>query len=277
MKAQRRRAEIREIIRNRPASVEELAGLYQVSLSTVRRDLATLSDRGEVVRTYGGALAPAPGEQGIHERERLGLAQKTAIARAAATHIRDGQFLLLDAGTTVGAFARTIRRGRKVTVATNGLTSLQVLADSPDVELIALGGALRHISQGMIGPLAESALSGMTADMVFLGADGVTADRGVCEGTAEQASLKRLMIARSAALFVLADSTKLGLAPSHFWTSLPEPWTLITDDGATEEALAPFRTHSEVTVEIAAVRLPDRSLATPPGRAPHRGGVGSPV
>jgi|BarGraNGADG00312_2_1021985.scaffolds.fasta_scaffold04670_3 DeoR/GlpR family transcriptional regulator of sugar metabolism len=254
MKAMRRRAEICEIIRNRSASVEELAGLYDVSLSTIRRDLATLSSRGEVVRTYGGALTPAPGEQGIHEREGLALAQKTAIARAAATHIRDGQFLLFDAGTTVGALARTISRGRRVTVATNGLTSLQVLADSPDVELLVLGGALRHVSQGMIGPLAESALGGMTADMAFLGADGVTADRGVCEGTAEQASLKRLMIVNSAAVFVVADSSKLGLAPSHWWTSLSEPWTLITDDGATEEQLAPFRRHSEVTVEIASRR-----------------------
>lgn len=256
MKAKLRRAEICEIIRCRPASVEEFAGRYEVSLSTIRRDLATLSSRGEVVRTYGGALAPTPGpgEQGIHEREGLALVQKTAIARAAATHILDGQFLIFDAGTTVGALARMIIRGRRLTVATNGVTSLQVLADSPDVELIVLGGVLRHISQGMIGPLAESALSVITADMAFLGADGVIAGRGVCEGTAEQASLKRLMIAKSAAVFVVADSSKLGLAPSHWWASLPEPWTLITDDGATEEQLAPFRSHSEVTVEIASTR-----------------------
>lgn len=265
MKAKRRRAEICEIIRYKPARVEELAGLYDVSMSTIRRDLAKLSSSGGVVRTYGGALAPAPGEQSIHEREGLALAQKTAIARIAATHIRDGHFLIFDAGTTVGALARTISRGHQVAVATNGLTSLQVLADSPDVELIVLGGVLRHISQGMIGPLAEAALSGMTADMAFLGADGVTADRGLCEGTVEQASLKRLMISKSAAVFVLADSAKLGLAPSHWWTSIPQPWTLITDDAATEEQLAPFLSRSEVTVEIASStksRVASRAGAT---------------
>jgi DeoR/GlpR family transcriptional regulator of sugar metabolism len=251
MKASRRRAEISETIQNHSVSVAELAGRYEVSFSTIRRDLVALSGSGEVVRTYGGALAPAEGERSLHEREHLALVQKTAIARSAAKHIRDGNFLLFDAGTTVGALARLIAMRYRVTVATNGLTTLHALAESLNVELIVLGGALRRISQGMIGPVAEATLSGITADMAFLGADGVSSNRGLCEETAEQISLKKLMIAKSDAVFVLADSTKLGSTPSHWWAPLLEPWTLITDDGATEEQLSPFLSRSGITVEIA--------------------------
>jgi DeoR family fructose operon transcriptional repressor len=54
----------------------------------------------------------------------------------------------------------------------------------------------------MVGPLAEAALAGITADVVFLGADGVVAGSGICEGTSEQASLKRAMVERAISVVV---------------------------------------------------------------------------
>ena len=216
----------------------------------MRRDLALLSADGAVVRTYGGALSPAPGEQSLHEREHLALAQKAAIAREAARFVEPGQLLLLDAGTTVGALAGRLASYDGVTVVTNGLTTMHALEDADGVELVVLGGTVRHVSLGMVGPLAETALTGITADVVFLGADGVVAERGICEGTAEQASLKRAMVDRAATVVVLADSSKLGNAGSHYWTPLDRPWTLITDDRATGAQLAAFRALPDVDVVV---------------------------
>jgi len=243
---------MRATLRTRPVAVEELAERYQVSLSTVRRDLAMLSAEGEVVRTYGGALAPAPGEQSLHEREHLALRQKAAIAREAEGFVETGDLLLMDAGTTVGALASRLSSYDEVTVVTNGLTTMHELEDAAGVELVVLGGSVRHVSLGMVGPLAEASLTGITAETAFLGADGVTADRGVCEGTAEQASLKRLMVAHAERVVVLADASKLGVARSHYWTALERPWTLVTDDSAAAEQLAPFRALPHVEVRVAA-------------------------
>ncbi|QKG26100.1 DeoR/GlpR family DNA-binding transcription regulator [Actinomadura verrucosospora] len=251
MKAEERREHIARLLREQPVRVEEMAEAFAVSPSTIRRDLQVLSDEGAVVRTYGGALSAAPGEQPLHERERLALAQKAAIAEAAEARVRPGAMLLLDAGTTVGALASRLASWTGITVVTNGLTALDALADSAGVELVALGGAVRHVSLGMIGPLAEGALRAITVDTVFLGADGVVAGRGVCEGTAEQASLKRLMVEQAREVCVLADASKLGRAESNWWTPLDRPWTLITDSGATEEQLAPFRARREVAVTVA--------------------------
>ncbi len=254
MRARDRRTEIGVILRTRPASVEELAERYGVSPSTIRRDLAHLSVAGEVVRTYGGALAAAPGEQSVHERRRLARDQKDAIARAAEGYVRPGQVVLMDAGTTVGALAERLASHDGITVVTNGLTTMHALEDANGVELVVLGGRVRHVSLGMIGPLAEAALAGITADVVFLGADGVTADRGICEATPEQAALKRAMVANSSEVVVLADATKLENVSSHYWTSLDRPWTLITDDSATDEELAPFRARPETEVVVASSR-----------------------
>lgn len=257
MRARDRRAEIGAILRSRPASVEELAERYDVSLSTIRRDLALMSVSGEVVRTYGGALAAVPGEQSVHEREHLALAQKAAIAREAERLVHPGQVVLMDAGTTVGALATRLAGHEGLTVVTSGLTTIHALEDACGVDLVVLGGMVRHVSLGMVGPLPEAALAGLTADIAFLGADGVTAERGVCEGTAEQASLKRAMVGSSASVVVLADAGKLGNAPRHYWTRLDRPWTLITDDRATEAQLAPFRDRGDVDVVVAATRRRD--------------------
>jgi len=251
VRARDRRAEIGATLRSRPASVEELAERYGVSLSTIRRDLSTLSAGGEVVRTYGGALAPATGEQSVHEREHLSLAQKAAIAREAERFVRPGQLLLLDAGTTVGALAARLASYEGITVVTSGVTTMHALEDAAGVNLMVLGGSVRHVSLGMVGPLAEAALARITADVAFLGADGVTADRGLCEGSAEQASLKRAMVASASTVVVLADAGKLGNPVSHFWTPLDRPWTLVTDAGATEGQLAPFRARGDVEVVVA--------------------------
>jgi DeoR/GlpR family transcriptional regulator of sugar metabolism len=102
-----------------------------------------------------------------------------------------------------------------ISVASTGLTTLNALADAEGVELISLGGVVRHISQGTVGPLAEEALARFTADAVFMSADGVVAGRGVSEASAEQTAVKGKMIERAAAVYVLAEAGKLGHAGSH--------------------------------------------------------------
>ena len=63
MNGSARRGEIRDLLQVRPIAVAELAERYGVSESTIRRDLTTLSESGQIVRTYGGALSHATGEE----------------------------------------------------------------------------------------------------------------------------------------------------------------------------------------------------------------------
>ena len=103
-----------------------------------------------------------------------------------------------------------------------------------------------------MGPLAEAALERMSFDRVFLGADAVTAEDGICEADHAQTRLKELMARRGNAVYVLADSSKLGLRPFHAWARLALPWTLVTDDGADPAEVKKFR-DAGVAVEVAVV------------------------
>jgi DeoR/GlpR family transcriptional regulator of sugar metabolism len=245
------------LLQNGHLSVTELASRFEISTSTIRRDLAALSGQGRILRTYGGALDVATTEQGVAERTRQAVREKHAIGRAAAEHVHEGDFLFLDAGTTVGALAKSLAGAMPVTVVTNGITSLRALLPSQHIQTLFVGGLIRHLSQGTVGPFAEQMVGSLTATSVFLSADGVVGHLGLCERAPEQIALKRLMVERSENVFVLADSSKLGRRDeSHVWLRIGRPWTLITDDGATSDQLAPFYGDPLVTVELVAVVHP---------------------
>ena len=239
-RAGERRAAMLAAIAAGEADVDDLAARFAVSASTVRRDLGRLSRQSAVTRTYGGAvLAPPAAERSLRAREGLHRAAKAAIAEAALLLVAEGESLILDGGSTVEALGRRLR-GRRQRVITANLPLIPVLAGAPGMELVVLGGAVRPISMGTTGPLAEAALRRLTADKAFVSADGVVAGRGLCEATPEQVSLKELMSVQAAELFVLADASKLGRAGQPYWAPLDRRWTLVTDAAARPEDCRPF-------------------------------------
>jgi DeoR/GlpR family transcriptional regulator of sugar metabolism len=252
-KTEKRRQSILEIVSGGDANVEELSLHFDVSESTIRRDLTELANSGHVVRTYGGAALVREDrrESSLGERIHIQRAQKDAIARLAALQIHEGDTLILDAGTTTAALARQLCGRRNLHVITNNIAALMTLSSEPEISLTVLGGSLRKMSMGTVGPLTELTLSRMTADKVFLGADGLVAGMGLCEANQEQVALKEKMIGQVSEVFVLADASKLGFAGQQAWTPLNRPWTLITDSSATPSQLAPFEEHPNITVMVA--------------------------
>lgn len=118
-----------------------------------------------------------------------------------------------------------------------------------DIELSSPGGIIRPSSQSFVGPGAEAALQRETFDRAFLGADGVTAQFGLCEADPDQTRLKEIIASRSSDVYVLADGSKIGRRAFHHWAVLPTPWTLVTDDSAHPEEVAGLRA-AGITVEI---------------------------
>jgi DeoR/GlpR family transcriptional regulator of sugar metabolism len=237
-----RRSEIVRLARSSGlASVEELSAQFGVTPSTIRRDLSQLTAQGLIARTYGGAIALGhQQEPSLRQRAMEGFEAKRAIARWAAEQVEPGETILLDAGTTVGAMGEFLRDVEDLVVVTAGLTALEALADADDVRVECIGGTLRHLSQGFIGPLAEATLQRLTFDRAFLGADALTADLGICEAELVQTRLKEIMIERAGKVYVLAHADKLGRKPFHAWAPLPRGATLVTDEAAADAQTRPF-------------------------------------
>jgi DeoR family transcriptional regulator, fructose operon transcriptional repressor len=232
---------------------ETLSQVLGVSVMTIRRDLNQLASQGRLVRTYGGA-APAGGyepELDLMQRKHLFKARKEAIARVAAAHILSGETIILDAGTTTATLALQLRGRRDLRVVTNSLQVWVALAGEPGIDLVILGGHVRSLSWATIGPLTEMTMRRLSADRAFLGADGIVANRGICEASSDQIQLKELMMWQAEQRYILVDSSKLGRAAQQAWAPLGQSCTLITDSEATDDQLAPFRKLPNLSIEVA--------------------------
>ncbi|RDU99490.1 DeoR/GlpR family DNA-binding transcription regulator [Trinickia dinghuensis] len=255
MKVARRREAMLQAVLSGMTEVAALCDHFGMSEATVRRDLRALADEGLILRTYGGAAsvsAHAP-EESLEERRHSFQAEKDAIGIAAARHVADGDTVFLDGGTTTAALARALALAgrRDIHVITNNLLAVQSLAGS-HVPLTLIGGEVRESSMSTLGALAQLALTRITVDKAFLGADGVVPGRGLCEATPEQAYLKECVIRQAASVFVLVTADKLNRDSQQHWAPIEKPWTLITDATPSHPSLHAFETLAGVAIESVA-------------------------
>ncbi|PRX36109.1 DeoR family transcriptional regulator [Paraburkholderia sp. BL18I3N2] len=254
MKVTRRREAMLQAVLGGMTDVATLCEHFGMSEATVRRDLRALARDNRVLRTYGGAAAVGSHEPepSLEERRISSREQKEAIAHLANTFIEDGDTIFLDGGTTTAALARLLSGRTLVHVVTNNLLVVSGLVSS-GVQVTVLGGDVRSTSMSTLGPLAQIALNRLSVDKAFLGADGVVAELGLCEASADQSYLKECVMRQAAHVFVLVTADKLGHASQQHWAPLERAWTLITDDGAQQDQLEPFDAQEKITVRTASV------------------------
>ncbi|GAA3753516.1 DeoR/GlpR family transcriptional regulator of sugar metabolism [Spinactinospora alkalitolerans] len=217
--------------------VEELADVLGVSPSTVRRGLSELEQAGKVVRTHGGAVpVSVTGELSWTQKSERNAAAKRRIAECANTLVNDDHVVLLDAGSTTTFVAERLAARSGLTVVTNGIGPLWALHDAEDVEVILTGGRVRQRRGSIVGDYARAVLDRITADIAFIGADGLVPGRGVNCSSSELAAIKELHLRSARHAVVVADSSKIGAAPFPHWAIVPGHYTVITDDGLSEKA-----------------------------------------
>ena len=113
--AQRRELLVRELRGTGVLSVKELCEILDVSHMTVRRDIMTLEEEGRVRSVPGGVelVSQVRSEPSYRDKSRVDVAEKRAMARAAAAMVGEGQTVYLDAGTTLASPEFVVRMARE--------------------------------------------------------------------------------------------------------------------------------------------------------------------
>ncbi|CED89969.1 DeoR transcriptional regulator [Actinomyces succiniciruminis] len=263
-KGDRRRARLVEMLgegTDKRASVNELAEALDVSVVTIRRDLALLEKEEVISRTYGGAsLAPGRREMTMAQREVSNVVEKEAIAQVAVSLLHDGDLVILDAGSTAERIAAAIDNRFELTVVTNGLRCINRLVGQERVRVLVLGGNLRGFNETICGGDAEMTLSHIYGNIAFVGAEAVNTERGIASRTYDQSRLKSMMLRQAAQVYVIADSSKLDDTNDYpYWSPLPHEWGLITDANASSEQIDALEECGATTILLAGEQIPKDS------------------
>ncbi|MFJ7147681.1 DeoR/GlpR family DNA-binding transcription regulator [Streptomyces sp. NPDC100445] len=234
------------------ASAADLAERFGVSLMTIHRDLDELERQGIVRKFRGGVTAQPSGvfESNVQYRLKTMRAQKAALARHALRHVEPGMAVLLDDSTTTLELARLLRSGEitPLTVVTNFLEAVNLLAGRRGIHLVALGGDYDRLHASFLGVSCVDAVRQLRVDVGFVSTSGV--HRGHAYHQEQHiVSVKRAMLDSAARTLLLADHTKLGRVALHRVAPLSRFDLLLVDDGATPEALRDLAEH-DVRYEV---------------------------
>ncbi|MGV2915780.1 DeoR/GlpR family DNA-binding transcription regulator [Streptomyces alfalfae] len=213
--------------------VPSLAEEFQVTAETIRRDLKALDRAGLVRRVHGGAI-PAGRldfEPDLAEREGTAADQKDRIARAALAELPAEGSVILDAGSTVARLAAALPLESTLTVVTHGLPTAARLADHPGIQLHLIGGRVRQRTRAAVDAWALRAYGEIRADVVFLAANGFSAEAGLTTPDLAEAAVKRATVAAARRVVLLADSAKHGQQHFARFGDLTDVDLLITDTG----------------------------------------------
>ncbi|MEI6082716.1 MAG: DeoR/GlpR family DNA-binding transcription regulator [Verrucomicrobiota bacterium] len=211
-------------------SVTDLTRQFDVTSMTVRRDLDHLEQHGYLTRTHGGALfsQQVKIQFAFREKQEHQLAEKAAIARAAARLVQPGMTIVLDTGTTTLEVARAVAGIANLKVLTSSLAIASVLYARDNIDLILLGGNARKNSPDLTGPLTEDNLRQLRVGLAILGADALDRD-GLYTGELAVARISKAMIAAAGRTILVADSTKFQRRAFVRFAGWEQVDTLITD------------------------------------------------
>ncbi|HIC0010748.1 TPA: DeoR/GlpR family DNA-binding transcription regulator [Escherichia coli] len=214
--------------------VQDLAGVFAASEATIRADLRFLEQKGVVTRFHGGAAKIMSGnsetetqEVGFKERFQLASAPKNRIAQAAVKMIHEGMTVILDSGSTTMLIAEGLMTAKNITVITNSLPAAFALSENKDITLVVCGGTVRHKTRSMHGSIAERSLQDINADLMFVGADGITTFN-------EGYSVSGAMVTAANKVIAVLDSSKFNRRGFNQVLPIEKIDIIITDDAVSE-------------------------------------------
>ena len=235
--AQGRRSAILQLLKDDSSvNVSELSKRFGVSEVTIRKDLRILKERKLLVRVHGGAIIGASSmadeveERHVNFKKLVNAREKEAIGRAAAAHIKNGDTILVDSGSTALEVVKNLHRFDDLTIITNSIGAVMEALKYKRFRVILLGGAVRESSLSIVGPLAESNLKLFYCDKLFLGVDSFSVETGLSTPSVEEASTNQVMISRAREVIAVFDSSKVNKRALAFIAETEKIHTVITDN-----------------------------------------------
>lgn len=205
-----RRVKIRELVeKNEFVTLRELVQRFQVSESTIRRDLHKLDQIKSLQRVHGGAskLPVMNRDIAFSKRSLEHLTEKREIGKYAAQLIQENDTIYIDAGTTTFELLSFINL-QNLRVITNSIYHAQQLMIQ-GISPIVLGGQVNQVTGAIVGSVTGQQLKGYYFSKAFIGINGIHPDHGLTTTNMEEASLKQIVLQNSNKTYILADSSKL--------------------------------------------------------------------
>ena len=197
---------------NGELSVNELSRLLDVSVSTLRKQLAVMQENGLVIRTYGGVMSVnrVPDES-FDSKQHKNISEKRRIANKARSLITSGSSIALGSGTTVFVLSNLLSDLMRGTIYTNSLQVADYLSRCETLEVHISGGIIRGRTGSIIGNEVAEYFRGLKQlDYAFIGCDAIDSNGEVFSDNLSVAAVEKMILLSARHKYILCDSSKIG-------------------------------------------------------------------
>ena len=194
-------------------SVTQLSKELQTSEVTIRKDLASMEERGLLKRVSGGAVSvwKNSGEDPFsHVPAGKNLELKHKVAREAAKYLEDGDSIIVTSGATPHLTVLYAGERKNLKIVTDSFYVAGDLCRRQDYQTIRLGGELHSDNCFVHGRDAVRQASRYMADKAILTMDGVDPEAGLTTLRVEGADTLKSILERARFRIIVADITKIG-------------------------------------------------------------------
>ena len=240
---ERRNAILEKLQAERRVVVSELSQIYKVSEETIRRDLEKLENDGFAIKSYGGAVINenANVDLPFNIRKKRNVISKQKIAEVISSRIKNGTSIMLDASSTAVYIAKALKERKNLTLITNSIEILIEMFDTPNVNVLSTGGAMREGSFALVGPQTDKMLNSYHVDMAIVSAKGFNLETGLTDTEELHANNKKTMLHAGREKILAVDSSKFGKTAFTEIGTLEDISMVVTDAKPDEVWLQAFK------------------------------------
>ena len=177
--------------------------------------------------------------------------------------VDEGEAIALDSSTTAYYLALELRTKKELVVVTNGLLIAAALADASGISVLVTGGMLRLHAMSLVGDLGVDALRATQISKGFLGARGLSIDRGLMDLNPDEVRIKREMANVCERVIGIADGTKWHRSALLPFVAAEQVHAIVTDSRAPAEEVEAWEARGARIVRVAPVE--GAHPAAPPG------------
>ena len=234
-------------------SYEDICERFSISLSTARRDVDTLTEKGIIQKVHGGVTSrnytSVDKSDGIvafmpGRRLHVGFSKiLNHIGQVAAASVRDGDIIFIGSGTTTLHMLPYLKDKKDLTIVTNNLlVAVNDMEYNNDILLI--GGMINYKAQTTFGSNVTDTLSTLSIQKAFISCSGVHLTKGFTNLEDREVFIKKTVIKNSDAVYMMADSSKLGKTSLYAFANYDEIDYFFTDCAPDPDYAAMFRAHN---------------------------------
>ncbi len=231
--------------------VNELVNLLGVSIDTVRRDLEHLEKKGVLKRVHGGAVSQldtsSDQKYDYEIRTTKHLKEKENLAAKTIRHVKEGQAVALNSGTTNIEVAKQLAaKFNKLTIITNGIKVAESFRHKKEFNVIIPGGILDFEEYSLYGPICEEQIAQYNIDIAFIALNAISLQKGFTDFRLNEIGTIQQFIKSSQEKIIVMDSNKFDTVSYINVCAFHDIDLVITDDEIKSQTIKKYQ--SSVTI-----------------------------